>query len=92
MKNGKDLIRLGTTIALGLIAAGTVIYSLANIHAEVKANTHELALRRDYVYSIPLISEKLGKIPNIEKDVSDIKLSLARIEARLRIFSRPPER
>lgn len=87
MKNGKELIKSSTTIILGLIAMGTVVYSLAIIHAEVRANTKELAIRRESVYSVPLINERLAKIPSIERDVFAIKLSLARIEAKLGVSS-----
>ncbi len=89
MPNNRDLVKLGITITFGLIAAGTIIYSLANVHAEVRANTKELTLRRDYVYSVPLMNERLAKIPGIEEDISAIKLSVARIEARLRAPERP---
>lgn len=68
-----------------LVFIGTMVYYLADIHANVKNNTEELLLRRTNVYSIPLVNEKLDRIPAIERDVAAIKLSLVRIETQLGI-------
>ena len=68
-----------------LIVIGTMIYYLADIHANVKDNTEELRLRRDHVYSIPTLNERISRIPQIEADIANIKDSLARIEAEMGI-------
>ena len=84
-RSNGERIRICLASAAAIFSVGGMIYYFSDIHSQVRANTKEIDLRRTNVYAVPLINERLSRIPQIEADIVDIKDSVARIETKMGI-------